>query len=233
MILNPIHFNGISNLNVRELFEQRYQMPVFLDHHYNCAALAESYYGNGRGHSNLLYLGLTYGVGLGVLSGGKLFSSQNGYSSEIGHMTINTNGPLCECGKRGCLSSYVRVPKIIEAVENSPMIQKKMSFREICINSTVPAIDQILMKNIVHPLSYALSSTINLMNSDLILLGDDAVLLPDRYLGFLEQQVNEMSITRDYRRVSIKRAMFDNTYNAAMCAITVIDQVFNGKLLFS
>lgn len=233
IILNPTHFNGIKNLNIRELIQERYSLPAFLDHHYNCAALAEYYYGNGQGHSNLLYLGLTYGVGLGVLCGGKPYSSQNGYSSEIGHMTINFEGPLCDCGKRGCLSSYARVPKIIEAVEESPMIGEHMSFREICANSTVPAIDQILMKHIVNPLSYALSNTINLMNSNTILLGDDAVLLPDRYLGYLEQKINEMNITHDYRRVSVQRAMFDKTYNAAMCASNVVDRVFHGEILFN
>lgn len=232
MLLNPMHFNDIKNLNLRDLFSQQYNLPTFLDHHYNCAALAEFYYGSGRGCSNLLYLGMTYGVGLGAICGGKLFSSHNGYSSEIGHVTVDYNGPICDCGKRGCLSLYARPPRIIQEVANSPLIEKKITFQEICQQSSQPAIDQILMNYMITPLVYALSSTINLMNSDLILLGDDAALLPDRYIGYLEQRLNEIIFTHDYHHVVVRRAMLPREYNAAMCASTVIDQVFRGKLLF-
>lgn len=232
MILNPPHFNQIKNLDIRDRFTARYQLPTFLDHHYNCAALAESYYGNGKGCENLLYLGMTYGIGLGAICGGKLFSSHNGYSSEIGHVTVDCNGPVCDCGKRGCLTLYARSPRIIQEVASSPLIGKEMSFQEICDNSEHPAIDQILMKRMITPLVYALSSCINLMNSDLILLGDDAALLPDRYLGYLEQRLNEIIFTHNYHHVSVRRAMLSKEYNAAMCASTVIDQVFRGKLLF-
>lgn len=232
MILNPPHFNRIQNLNIRDRFITHYSLPTFLDHHYNCAALAESYYGNGKGCGNLMYLGMTYGVGLGAICGGKLFSSHNGYSSEIGHVTIDCNGPVCGCGKRGCLSLYARPPKIVQEVANSPLIGREMSFQEICDSSDQPAIDQIIMNYMITPLVYALSSAINLMNSDLILLGDDAALLPDRYLGYLEQRLNEIIFTHDYHHVSVRRAMLPKEYNAAMCASTVIDQVFRGKLLF-
>lgn len=232
MILNPPHFNDIKNLNIRDLFVQRYGLPTFLDHHYNCAALAEFYYGSGKGCSNLLYLGMTYGLGLGAICGGRLFSSHNGYSSEIGHVTIDYNGPICDCGKRGCLTLYARPPRVIQEVADSPLIGKHMTFREICDNSSQPAIDQIIMNLMVTPLVYALSSAINLMNSDLILLGDDAALLPDRYIGYLEQRLNEIIFTHDYHHVSVRRAMLPKEYNAAMCASTVIDQVFRGKLLF-
>lgn len=232
MLLNPQHFGGIKDLNLRELFRQRYQLPTFLDHHYNCAALAESYYGSGRGCDNLLYLGMTYGIGLGVICGGRLFSHYSGYSSEIGHVTINYTGPLCDCGKRGCLSVYARPPRIVQAVKELPLIGRNMTFEEICSNSDVPAIDQVLMNNMVTPLVYALSDAVNLMSSEVILLGDDAALLPDRYLGYLEQRLNEVLLMHNYHHVSVRRAMLPQEYNAAMCASTVLDRVFRGGLLF-
>ncbi len=231
-ILNPPHFNDIRNLNIRDLFVQRYGLPTFLDHHYNCAALAEFYYGSGRGYGNLLYLGMTDGISLGAICGGKLFSSHNGYSSEIGHVTVDYKGPVCDCGKRGCLSLYARPSRIVQEVAGSPLIGKRMTFQEICRHSDQPAIDQILLNYMITPLVYALSSTINLMNSDLILLGDDAALLPDRYIGYLEQRLNEIIFTHDYHHVAVRRAALPKEYNAAMCSSTVIDQVFRGKLLF-
>lgn len=231
-ILNPPHFNGIQNLSIVSLFQQRYRKPTYLDHHYNCAALAESYYGSGRDCPNLLYLGMTHGIGLGAICGGRLFSTLNGYSSEIGHVTVDFNGPMCNCGKRGCLTLYARPACIVQEVAKSPLVAKEMTFKEICDNSQSPAIDQILMNRMVTPLVYALSSTINLMNSDLILLGDDAALLPDRYLGYLEQRLNEVIFNHDYHHITVRRATMPQAYNAAMCASTVIDRVFQGKIPF-
>lgn len=231
-ILNPPHFNDIQNLNIVAMFHDRYHLPTYLDHHYNCAALAESYYGNGRECRNLLYLGMTHGIGLGAICGGKLFSSHNGYSSEVGHVTVDYNGPICDCGKRGCLTLYARPSRIVREVTQSPLVEMEMTFQEICDNSHNPAIDQILMNFMITPLVYALSSVINLMNSDLILLGDDAALLPDRYLGYLEQRLNEVIFTHDYHHISVRRAMLPKEYNAAMCASTVINQVFCGQLPF-
>lgn len=231
-ILNPPHFNDIRNLNIVAVFHDRYHLPTYLDHHYNCAALAESYYGSGKDCRNLLYLGMTHGIGLGAICGGRLFSNLNGYSSEIGHVTVDYNGPVCDCGKRGCLTLYARPSRIVRAVTESPLVEKEMTFQEICDNSQTPAIDQILMNYMITPLVYALSSVINLMNSDLILLGDDATLLPDRYLGYLEQRLNEVIFTHDYHHISVRRAMLPKEFNAAMCASTVIDQVFRGQLPF-
>lgn len=232
-ILNPPKFQNIHNFRIRDLFQEHYRLPVFADHHYNCAALAETYYGNGRDCSNLLYLGFSNGISMGVITGNKLFSNYNGYSSEIGHVTVDCNGPLCDCGKRGCLSVYARPPLIVNAVKQSPLIGTTMTFREICANSSLPAIDQILMSHMITPLIYALSSVVNLMNPDLILLGDEAEYLPDRYLGYLEQRLNEVSFTHDYHHVSVRKAMLSQDYNAAMCASLVLDQIFRGKLLLT
>ncbi len=230
VILNPPHFQNIRDFHIRDLFWNHYKLPVFVDHHYNCAALAERYYGNGRDHSNLLYLGISDGISMGVICGGKLFNNYNGYSSEIGHVTVDCNGPRCICGKQGCLSVYARPSCIIKAVESSPLIGTAMTFREICDNSSTAAIDQIIMTQMIHPLIYALSSAVNLLNPDLILLGDEAALLPDRYLGYLEQRLNEVIFTHNYHHVSVRRAMLPQKYNAAMCASTVLDQIFRGKL---
>ena len=230
-ILNPPHFQNIRNLCVRDIFKEHYQLPVFVDHHYNCAALAETYYGSGKDHKNLLYLGIGDGISMGVICGDRLFSSYNGYSSEIGHVTVDCNGPLCSCGKHGCLSVYARPAQIVRKVRQSPLIARDMTFQEICDDSTRPAIDQILMNQMITPLVYALSSAVNLLNPDLILLGDEATLLPDRYLGYLEQQLNKVIFTHDYHHVSVCRAALSQEYNAAMCASTVLDEIFRGRLV--
>ena len=104
VILNPPDFYGIRDLPVAELFETHYRLPVFLDYHYNCAALAEKYYGYGKRYSDFLYLGVTDGVSLGIICNNQLFSSFTGYASELGHLCVNFDDTT---SGTGCLGKYL------------------------------------------------------------------------------------------------------------------------------
>lgn len=230
VILNPPDFQGITDLPIRRLFEQRYPLPVALEHHYNCAALTESLYGSGRGFENLLYVGLSSGIGMGVISGGRLSSDNTGLASEFGHVSVNFDGPVCRCGNRGCLEAYASVDAIVREAAALPQVPPDTDFAGLCRFSHVPEVDRLLTQRILRPLSSALCSAVNLLNPDLILLGDEAAALPDDYYRRLEQALSGMILSRDYHRVIVGRPAFSAEFNAAMCAISIIQQVFQGDL---
>lgn len=232
IILNPPGFQGIRNLPLRSLFAQRYPLPVCLEHHYNCAALTEALYGNGVGFDNLVYVGLSTGIGMGVISGGQLVSDQNGFASELGHMSISFDGPICRCGNRGCLEVYANVDRVMALAADDNKLQGVSDFAALCRSSDHGAADAVLMDNMVAPLGHALCSVVNLLNPDLILLGDEAAALQERHFDFLRQQVDQRCLARNYHSVKIQRAAFDSQYNAAMCAISIMKQVFDGEHLF-
>ncbi len=107
LILNPSNFYGIENVPVVDLVKEHYpDLPVFLCRNTNSAVLAEKYYGYGRNCNNFAYLSVSNGVGCGVLSNDILLLGENGFSCEIGHISVNADGPLCSCGNRGCLEMY-------------------------------------------------------------------------------------------------------------------------------
>lgn len=109
VILNPPEFCGIRDLPVAKLMEERYQLPAYLDYHYNCAALAESLFGVGKNYRNFIFLGISDGLGAGIVTDGNLFSSFTGYSGEIGHVSIDYRGEKCFCGNRGCFGKILRL----------------------------------------------------------------------------------------------------------------------------
>ena len=78
----------------------------------NASALAEKLYGNGRNISDFVYIGVTNGIGSGIISNDNLFAGEMGFSGEIGHTTINYEGPKCACGNTGCLELYASIPEI-------------------------------------------------------------------------------------------------------------------------
>ena len=101
--------SNISCLNdqpVRDMLQQRLELPVFVDNDANVAALAEHRFGAGRGCDNLIYAVLATGIGGGLILNGELFRGMHGMAGEIGHMFISdSTGYPCGCGVIGCVHS--------------------------------------------------------------------------------------------------------------------------------
>jgi glucokinase len=91
---------------LRDTLKARLGLPVVIDNDANCAALGEYRYGAGRGARDMCYVTFSTGCGMGIVINGKLHRGATGTAGEIGHTVVNPDGPLCSCGKRGCLMSY-------------------------------------------------------------------------------------------------------------------------------
>ena len=81
-------------------------IPAYLDNDANLAGLAEWKFGAGQGHHNVLYLTVSTGVGGGVIINDQLLQGHHGLAAELGHTTIQADGPLCGCGQPGHLESF-------------------------------------------------------------------------------------------------------------------------------
>jgi glucokinase len=84
----------------------RYRSPVRVANDANAAALAEAAWGAGAGYESIFYVSLGTGIGSGYVVRNQLIAGPTGSAGEGGHMTINFLGPLCGCGKRGCIEMY-------------------------------------------------------------------------------------------------------------------------------
>ena len=85
---------------------EHFGVPSYLDNDANLAGLAEWKFGAGRGHHNVLYLTVSTGVGGGVIIDDHLLQGYHGLAAELGHTTVQADGPLCGCGQRGHLESF-------------------------------------------------------------------------------------------------------------------------------
>ena len=88
-------------------------VPVYIDNDVNTLTLTEQLFGVGRGIESFLTLTIGRGVGMGIVVNGQLYPGRHGGAGEIGHMVIDPDGPLCECGHRGCLETYVSDPHLL------------------------------------------------------------------------------------------------------------------------
>lgn len=113
-ILNPPDFGNIHNLQVVSLLKERYGLPCYLQNDMCLAALAEAYYGRHSLLKNFLYIGISSGIGGGIILNRKLFTGTSGLAGIIGHSIVQMNGLPCTCGQRGCLERYSSITAIVK-----------------------------------------------------------------------------------------------------------------------
>ena len=129
-LLSPTNFYGISNLDLVVPVKTKFNLPVYLRRNNDCAILAEKFFGIARGINNVIFLGISGGVGASAIINDKLIVGANGLSCEIGHTTIDINGEKCKCGNRGCLEIYANTDRAINAVKDQ-FSQEKITFKDV------------------------------------------------------------------------------------------------------
>ncbi|MFC4427275.1 ROK family protein [Deinococcus navajonensis] len=113
-VIEPPNFGGWRNVPLTALLRERFGVPCWLDDDAKAAAYGERWFGAGRHEETLLYISLRSGVGSGLIVGDRVYRGAHELAGEIGHTTIHVDGPLCECGNRGCLETLVSVPAIMQ-----------------------------------------------------------------------------------------------------------------------
>lgn len=92
---------GWENFPLKQILEEKFDIPVYLGNDANLGALGEWKFGAGIGHRNLLYLTISTGIGSGAIINNELLLGHKGLAGEFGHVTVLPDGPLCGCGKNG------------------------------------------------------------------------------------------------------------------------------------
>lgn len=104
---------GWKNVNLRDILQEKINIPTYIENSANTLTLAEQWFGGGRGVDNFITINLEHGVGMGIVINGQLYRGCKGIAGEFGHITMDPDGPLCRCGKKGCLEAYVGNSAII------------------------------------------------------------------------------------------------------------------------
>ncbi len=101
MLMSAPNIPGWVNFPLAELVHEKFGVPVYLGNDANLAALGEWRFGSGIGHHNLVYLTVSTGIGGGVIIDDQLLLGERGMAAELGHVTVDAEGPMCGCGHRG------------------------------------------------------------------------------------------------------------------------------------
>ncbi len=99
---------------VYQRLSEYFKKPIAIEDTPRTMALAERRFGPVRGAEDLVYITLGAGVGSAVFLGGKLHRGRDGVAGELGHVTVDEDGPICPCGNRGCLETMVSATALVK-----------------------------------------------------------------------------------------------------------------------
>lgn len=147
--------------------------PVLVDNDANLAALAEHRFGPHRNAANLVYVTGEVGVGAGIVLDGRLRRGGQGYSGEIGHLELDPAGPVCRCGRRGCLEAVAGVGAILAhtAPDASPS-DLELEIDEVVRRARNDDPEVLgLLENLGRHLGRGMAAVANLLNPEVVILG--------------------------------------------------------------
>ncbi len=236
-ILEPANFHNLGGIPIKQLLEEQFGYEVYVNNDMNASALAEKLYGKGKNTANFVYVGVTNGIGAGIIAKGSLFEGDMGYGGEMGHITINCEGPVCTCGNSGCLELYASIPEIVkkavEAISHgipsalSDIKQIRWADIAACAlegDSLAVEMVELLCKY----LSYGLISLINIFDPQVIYLGHDIALAGELAASRLEAYVSKRFFSCNYKSVPIEISAFRHKAPVAGSTAIILDKLFSG-----
>jgi len=173
-------FPGWEDVDAGAAAEAVFGVPVQVENDANLGALAELRQGKGRGHGTLVFVKIASGVGAGIVVDDRLFHGADGTAGEIGHLTINDQGPMCRCGSRGCLETYTSSEHILRLVSATLPGATLQDLVDEATGGNVSA--QRALEDAGLHLGWALASVVNLLNPSVVILGGEMVRAGDLLL---------------------------------------------------
>jgi glucokinase len=208
---------GWRDIPLAEKLRERYATRVFLTNDANAAALAEHRYGAGRGTKHMIYLTVSTGIGGGIIINNRIYEGASGAAGEIGHMTIDVNGPKCNCGNTGCLEMLASGTALArEAVRRIQRGEK--SLLTDMVNGEIQnitarevgeaaekgdAVASAAINQIAGYLGIGLVNLVNIFNPEVIVIGGGVAKLGERLLEPARKIVQERAFPLQASAVKI------------------------------
>lgn len=246
--VDPRHPDRLSELVLpdwhgRHGFEalgERFGIPVLVDNDANLGALAERWWGAGRGVDNFTYIKVATGVGSGHVIDGNIYRGATGVAGEIGHLAIDPHGEPCMCGLRGCLGTLVgqaalisRAKALLTEYPRSALAGGVISVA--AIEDAALAGDPLAVRIVREAAEYlgiAVAGMLNLMNPALVILGGDLAPLGELLLEPLRETVRRRTLVSSIEAAEVMTSALGPQAVAVGAATLVLKSALADTRLF-
>ncbi|WP_404455598.1 ROK family transcriptional regulator [Virgibacillus necropolis] len=216
---------NLTNIPLKDELEAEFNLIVRVENDARTMALGESWFGGHDDVDSMVAVNLGHGVGAGFVYKGKLYHGAQDLAGELGHMTIDINGEVCECGNRGCLQTFATGAAIVE--------RARKDIKDLPDNITGEEIYHRAQRgddayiNVLHNtgviIGVGLTNLIHLINPGRIVLGGGVTKSAKFILPAIKQTIDQRALTPEAKRteVSVTRLGDDSTLLGAISLLLV------------
>jgi N-acetylglucosamine repressor len=233
-------YKNFSDGPLSKFFQDKFDLPVFVENDARVMALGESYFGLAQGKENVLCLKIGAGIGMGMILNGKLYRGNSGFAGEFGHLEVEPEGKLCICGKRGCLETVASGQAIASRAQKDMSngmvsILGKLSGERpdhIDAEMVVEAAqleDQYaigLLSEMGEQLGKGIAVLINIFNPEMIIIGGKIGVAENYIIDPLQLSLNKYAISRIKRDCQIVTSKLRGKAALLGAFALVIDKIF-------
>jgi glucokinase-like ROK family protein len=218
MVMAPPIMPGWDRFPIRDTLEKRWSVPVTINNDADLGAMGEWAYGAGRNEINLAFIKVGSGIGAGFIINQQIFVGSTGSAGEIGHLTIEKNGPLCSCGNYGCLEAFasgkaieLQAQKLVESGKRTLLTEiKERPISVLDVANAARSGDleaQEILNRAGTFIGIALAGLINMFNPSVVIIGGGVAEVGDLITAPIRKMVKERSLRASEHAVKITTAM--------------------------
>ena len=176
------------DIDLKSSIQEKYNVPVFIENEANAGAYGEKVFGAAKNHDNIIYVSISTGIGIGVIINNHLYRGVSGFSGEMGHMTIDFNGPKCSCGNRGCWELYASEKALLKSLQTK---EKKLSYQDIINLAHLNDIGTLnTLQNFGFYLGIGLTNILNTFNPQAVILRNSIIESHPMVLNSMRSEVS-------------------------------------------
>ncbi|MBT3320052.1 MAG: ROK family transcriptional regulator [Clostridia bacterium] len=206
-----------STVPLEKIFSEKYNKPVYIDNNSRLMAVAELWYGKGRDQKDFLSFDLGLGIGCGIVINHNVYEGGSGKSGEVGHTIVEVDGPLCTCGRHGCIESlasgWALDMQVQEAIKKGvPTLLTEMksgegsSATKADIRLAAELGDEFSIKLLERAGEYigiGVANAIDLFNPTLVIINGTLVADNEVLMNAIRKTVEEQTMPQIYSDVKI------------------------------
>lgn len=197
---------GLRNIPIKEVLENEFDLDVFVENDVRAMALGEAWFGNHGDLTSMMVVNFGRGVGAGLVSSGELYHGANDIAGEVGHMTIDIYGDVCDCGNRGCFQTLASGEAVAERARE-----------EIEKNTTLPVLGETVyelakagnpacvkvLEDTGTVIGIGLTNLIHVVNPGKIILGGGLMNASEFILPKVLESVEKRALTPEARKTEV------------------------------
>ncbi|NOU62478.1 ROK family protein [Paenibacillus sp. LMG 31461] len=238
---------GWANVDIEDMVKTAFGWPVVAMNRHRARGLAECRFGSGRDYEHMIYVGVGSGIAAGIFNDRQLVSGSFGGAGELGHITMEPDGPVCPCGNNGCLHLYATAPAIEQEARRllrsgmaSSLLNQKfpgndlqlLQAHDVC--KAADEGDELAVQVINQAATYlgiALANLVNLLNPEAIILGGFIPGMCSTYVKTATKVMNQRSMPALSSGISVHTAVLGEIGGALGAINFALDKHFSYTMI--